>query len=229
MLRGLGIRVDVVGTRVTLRESHALPPLDITVPGDPSSAAYFAALAALRDDREIVLPGVCLNETRIGFLAALERMGASVSVTDRVDQTGEPVGTIAVRARTLRAISVEPEQVPAMVDEIPLLACVAARAAGETVIRGAGELRVKESDRLAATAANLTALGVRAEERGDELRVHGSDAPLRGRVHAFSDHRIAMAFGILGALPGNRIQIDEPACVDISYPGFWADLDRAIA
>ena len=229
MLAGLGIRIDVAGTRVTLRESHPLPPLELTVPADPSSAAYFVALGAARPDREIVLPGVCLNETRIGFVDAVRRMGASIDVEPTGIETGERVGTITARAGTLRGIAVEAADVPAMIDEIPLLACLAARAEGETVIRGAGELRVKESDRIAAVAANLIALGVRVEESRDGLRVTGSDAPLRGRVHAFADHRIAMAFGMLAALPGNRIQIDDPACVDISYPGFWADLQRASA
>jgi 3-phosphoshikimate 1-carboxyvinyltransferase len=227
MLGGLGIRVDLAGTRVTLRESHALPSLDLNVPGDPSSAAYFVALGAARTDREIVLPGVCLNETRTGFLDAVRRMGASIDVHQTGTETGERVGTITTRAGTLRGITVDAADVPAMIDEIPLLACLGARAEGETVIRGAAELRVKESDRIAAVAANLTALGVRVEESRDGLRVTGSDAPMRGRVHAFADHRIAMAFGMLGALPGNRIQIDDRACVDISYPGFWADLERA--
>ena len=229
MLAGLGIRVDVVGTRVTLRESHPLPPLDLRVPGDPSSAAFFVALGAARSDREIVLPGVCLNPTRIGFLDAVRRMGASIHVEQTGTETGEAVGTIIVRPSNLRGIVVEAGEVPAMIDEIPLLACLGARAEGATVIRGAGELRVKESDRIAAVAANLNALGVRVEETPDGMKVTGTSAPLRGRVHAFADHRIAMAFGVLGALPGNRIQIDDPACVEISYPGFWADLDRAIA
>jgi 3-phosphoshikimate 1-carboxyvinyltransferase len=227
MLAGLGIRIDIAGTRVTLRESHPLPPLDVRVPGDPSSAAYFVALAAGRPDRELVLPGVCLNATRTGFLDAVRRMGAEIRVEPTGTEAGESVGIITARAGSLRGITIEADDVPAMIDEIPLLACLAARANGETVIRGAAELRVKESDRLAAVAANLAALGVSVEERGDGLRVVGSDAPLRGRIHAFSDHRIAMAFGVLGALPGNRIQVDEPACVEISYPRFWADLERA--
>jgi 3-phosphoshikimate 1-carboxyvinyltransferase len=229
MLAGLGIRVDVVGTRVTLRESRPLPALDVRVPGDPSSAAFFMALAAASRDREIVLPGVCLNETRTGFISAVRRMGANVVVEPTGFEAGEQVGTITVQGGDLRGIEVEPADVPAMIDEIPLIACLAARAHGETVIRGAGELRVKESDRIAAVAANLTALGVRAADSGDELRVSGTDSPLRGRAHAFSDHRIAMAFGVLGALPGNRIQIDDRSCVDISYPGFWADLEHASA
>ncbi len=229
MLIGLGIRVDIAGTRVTLRESHALPPLDIEVPGDPSSAAYFVALAAANPDIDIILPGVCLNETRNGFLGAVRRMGASIDLVRTGTEAGEEVGTITVRGGELRGISIDADDVPAMIDEIPLLACLAARAEGETVIRGAGELRVKESDRIAAVAANLGALGVRVEEAGDGMRVSGTKSPLRGKVHAFSDHRIAMAFGVLGALPGNRIQVDEPSCVDISYPAFWDDLRRATA
>jgi 3-phosphoshikimate 1-carboxyvinyltransferase len=129
----------------------------------------------------------------------------------------------------LRAIEVGGHEIPAMVDEIPLLACLATRAEGETIIRGAEELRVKESDRLAAVAANLRALGAGVEEQPDGLRIAGSAVPLRGRIHTFADHRIAMAFGVLGALPGNRIEVDDPSCVDVSYPAFWRDLARATA
>ena len=113
-----------------------------------------------------------------------------------------------------------------MIDELPLLACVAARSAGETTIRGAAELRVKESDRIAVTVANLRALGVDAVELPDGMRIVGSSGPLRGSVRTHDDHRIAMSFGVLGALPGNDITIDNPGCVSISYPNFWSDLTR---
>ena len=228
MLAALGARVDVAGTRVTLREARALQPLDVRVPGDPSSAAFLVALAAAHPALEVVLPGVCLNPTRTGFLAAVTRMGAVLEVDGRVEG-GEPVGTIRARRGELRGIIVDPADVPSMIDEIPLLACLAAVADGETVIQGAGELRVKESDRIAAVAANLHALGVHAEERRDGLLVRGSRTPLRGKVHAFADHRIAMAFGILGAVPGNHVVVDDPDTVSISYPGFWADLERSAA
>ena len=108
-----------------------------------------------------------------------------------------------------------------MIDELPLLACVAARAAGTTEITGAGELRVKESDRVAAVVANLRTLGAAAEELPDGFRVTGSDRPLRGRVITHGDHRLAMAFGILGAVPGNDITVDDPGCAAVSFPGFW--------
>ena len=229
MLSALGIRVDVAGTRVTLRESHALPPLDIRVPGDPSSAAFLVALAAAHPELEVSLPGVCLNPTRTGFISAARRMGASITIAETGTEGGESVGTIRARRGELRGILVSPDEVPAMIDEIPLLACLAAVAEGETVIQGAGELRVKESDRIAAVAANLHALGVDAEERTDGLVVRGTSTPLRGKVHAFADHRIAMAFGILGALPGNRVTVDDPATVSVSYPEFWTDLKRSAA
>lgn len=114
-----------------------------------------------------------------------------------------------------------------MIDELPLLACVGARARGATIIEGAEELRVKESDRIATVVSNLRAIGATAEERPDGLIVEGSEKPLRGRVETRGDHRIAMAFGILGALPGNEIEIDDRDCVAVSYPGFWEDLARA--
>jgi 3-phosphoshikimate 1-carboxyvinyltransferase len=199
------------------------------VPADPSSAAYFVALAAAHGGIEIVLPDVCLNPTRTGFLTVAREMGAIVSIEDQREEGGESVGTVVVRGGELRSIELGGRMVPAMIDEVPLLACLASRAEGETVIQGAEELRVKESDRIAAVAANLLALGVRVTEQKDGLRVTGSSARLRGRVHSFADHRIAMAFGVLGALPGNRIEVDDPGCVDISYPGFWHDLERAVA
>jgi 3-phosphoshikimate 1-carboxyvinyltransferase len=116
-----------------------------------------------------------------------------------------------------------------MVDELPLLACVASRAEGETRITGANELRVKESDRIAAVVSNLQAIGVEAEELSDGMVIRGSDKPLRGRVVTHGDHRLAMAFGILGAADGNDIQIDDRDCVGVSYPGFWNDLARVRA
>ncbi|MBP7551205.1 MAG: hypothetical protein KA761_13035, partial [Gemmatimonadaceae bacterium] len=121
---------------------------------------------------------------------------------------------------------ITPDEVPSLIDELPLLACVAARAAGETRVTGAGELRVKESDRIAAVVANLRGIGAEAEELPDGFVVRGSDRPLAGRVITHGDHRIAMAFGVLGAVAGNAITLDDPSCVDVSYPTFWDDLAR---
>ena len=227
MLRATGVKVATDGGAVTIAPAAQLHPLDIEIPGDPSSAAFFAALAVLADRGALQLRGVGLNPTRTGFYAALKRMGAKVRFENEHDQGGEPVGTIVATASagTLRATVAEGSEIPTMIDELPLLACVATRAAGTTEIRGAAELRVKESDRIATVVANLRTLGADAEELPDGLRVTGSDKRLRGRVTTHGDHRLAMAFGILGAIPGNAITIDDPECAIVSFPGFWALLD----
>jgi len=227
MLRALGAQVEVDGTRVRLGTVRSLEPLDVRVPSDPSSAAFLIALAVLSSSARIVVPDVCLNPTRTGFFDVLRRMGASVEIERGAEQGGEETGRIEGAPSQLWGVAVDEAEVPSMIDELPLLACVAARAQGATEIRDAAELRVKESDRIATVVANLRAIGVAAEELADGLTVLGSPAPLRGTVRTHGDHRIAMAFGVLGALPGNDIAIDDPECVAVSYPAFWNDLARA--
>ena len=232
MLRALG--AALTGSpgdhqvEVRLEPAPRLHPLDLTVPADPSSAAFFAALAAVSDGGELQIPDVCLNETRTGFLRALRQMGARVETVCCADRMGEPVGTVRVRPSPLTGIGLAEAEVPSAIDELPLLACVAARARGTTVVSGAAELRVKESDRISTTVENLRQLGVDAEALPDGMRVRGSDRPLRGRIATKGDHRIAMAFGVLGALPGSEITIDDPHCVAVSYPGFWDELRRVV-
>jgi 3-phosphoshikimate 1-carboxyvinyltransferase len=228
MLRSRGVEVTVDGTTISLGVAHDFPAVPITVPGDPSSAAFFVALAALLPDAEVRLPDVCLNPTRTAFMNVVQRMGVPLqSGDDACTMGGEPVGTVVARsAPHLRAVSVGADEIPAMIDEVPILAALAARADGETTVRGAGELRVKESDRIAAVVSNLRAIGAEAEELEDGLVVRGSDRPLRGRVVTHGDHRLAMAFGVLGALPGNDVTVDDPGCVAVSYPAFWDDLRR---
>ena len=228
MLAALGATVDVDGTSVRLTPAERLAPLDMRVPADPSSAAFLAALAVLADDGELLLPDVCLNPTRTGFFRALERMGANVVLEPGEPQGGEPVGIVRAAASPLGGISLERADVPSMIDELPLVACLAARAEGTTMIRGAEELRVKESDRIATVVANLRAIGAMAEELPDGMCIEGTRTPLRGRIVTHGDHRIAMAFGVLGALPGNAIEVDDRACVAVSYPAFWDDLERAV-
>jgi 3-phosphoshikimate 1-carboxyvinyltransferase len=217
---------------VTLRPTTALRAFSLAVPRDPSSAAFFAALAALGGSPGVELPGVLASRTRDGFFRALLAMGAAVESDAPVaTASGEFVTTWRIEgvAGGLRGLTVGGDGVAAMIDELPLLACVGAHAAGETRITGAEELRVKESDRIAVTVANLRAVGARAGELPDGLWVDGHDGPLRGRVVTHGDHRIAMAFAILGARPGNAIEIDDPACVAVSYPGFWSTLARVRA
>jgi 3-phosphoshikimate 1-carboxyvinyltransferase len=231
MLQSLGVTLRERpldgGWNVELTPSGAdLPPLHMDVPGDPSSAAFLVALAALADGGELRVRNVGINPTRTGFFDALRRMGARVAVEGERISGGEPIGDVVVTPARLRGITIGAADVPAMIDEIPVLACIAAFAEGETRITGAEELRAKESDRIRALVQNLRALGVEAEELPDGLVVQGADHPLRGEVRAEHDHRIAMAFGILGALPGNEISVDTPDVVDISFPGFWSVLAR---
>lgn len=228
MLAARGADVWVHDRAVMLHPVTALPAQDVDVPGDPSSAAFFAALAALADAGALALPDVCLNETRTGFYFALARMGAKLDTSDERLQGGETVGTLLAEPGALRGIVVTADEVPKLIDELPLLACVAAYADGQTVVRGAEELRVKESDRIAAVVGNLRTLGVDAEEHADGFTVRGARRPLRGLVRTHGDHRLAMAFGVLGALPGNEIAIDDRDCVAVSYPGFWDDLAAAV-
>ena len=229
MLASRGVEVWVNEDAVLLFPTDSMPATDVHVPGDPSSAAYFAALAALATAGELVLPDVSVNEGRVGFLDALERMGALVRYANTRGEGGEPVADVLAAPGRLRGVTVGAAKVPAMIDELPLLACVAARAEGETRVTGAEELRVKESDRIRAVVEALRAVGVEAEELRDGFIVAGSDRPLAGRVRTHGDHRLAMAFGVLGAATGGQIEVDDPACVAVSYPTFWDDLRQATA
>ncbi|HEY4215639.1 MAG TPA: 3-phosphoshikimate 1-carboxyvinyltransferase [Gemmatimonadaceae bacterium] len=222
--RGADVRVD--GLTVTFEPPSRLDAADTDVPGDPSSAAFFAGLAAVADSGELRLENVCVNETRIGFMTQLAAMGAHVREENRRLAGGEWVADLVIGASALRGVTVPERDVPSMIDELPLLACLAARADGETVITGANELRVKESDRITAVVAGLRAIGATAEELTDGMRIQGSDRPLRGRITTHGDHRLAMAFAVLGAAKGNAIEIDDRDCVSVSYPGFWSDLSR---
>ena len=231
MLAARGVDVWVHDRAVHVPAGARVAALDTAVPGDPSSAAFFAALGALASAGELQLPDVCLNPTRTGFFFALARMGARLTVDDERREGGEDVGTVVVEGgRALRGTTVEGAEVPSLIDELPLLACVAACAEGETVVRGASELRVKESDRITAVVTALRAVGAEAEELPDGFVVHGrGPRAFAGNVVTHADHRLAMAFGVLGALPGSDVAVDDPSCVDVSFPGFWSALAGAIA
>ena len=171
-----------------------------------------------------------MNPTRRGLLDVLGRMGASVGADpfeERDDE--EPMSALRGMPSKLVGTGVEGADVPAMIDEFPVLAIMAARAEGVTRISGAAELRLKESDRIRVLAENLRAVGVRAEEFSDGLEIEGGDHPLSGRVSSHHDHRIAMAFGVLGALPGNQIEIEGADVADVSFPGFWGMLEDLAA
>jgi 3-phosphoshikimate 1-carboxyvinyltransferase len=232
MLSALGVEVRSLGTQASLEPANEITPFQIDVPADPSSAAFFAALAAAGgagDGASLRLTDVALNPTRLGFFRVLRDMGAEVSWDVEREECGEPVGTVTVTPATLHSVRVRDDQVPAMIDELPMLACLAALADGETEIRGASELRVKESDRIAAVVQNLRSVGAEADELPDGLTVRGGAKSLGGPVRTHGDHRLAMAFGVLGALSGRAIVVDDADCVSVSYPGFWSDLAQVTA
>lgn len=219
-----GARASLAGGAL----EEGLDPLEMEVPGDLSSAAFLVG-AALLAGRSLRLSGVGVNPTRAGFLDVLERAGARVRVEGRREAAGEPVADLAVDPGGLEPFSVDPGEIPTLLDEVPLLAVLAARIPGTSRIRGAEELRVKESDRLARLARNLESLGIECEELEDGLRIHGApEARIEGTVETGGDHRIAMAFGVLGRSGPGEVRVDDPACVGVSYPGFWEDLDRAV-
>lgn len=223
MLRGLGFTVRERGGWVSVEGGGPIEPFEIAVPGDPSSAAFLVG-AGLLGRRQLRIGPVGLNPTRTAFLDVLTRMGGAVSAEVSGTELGEPVGTIEVGPGTLTATVVPATEIPALIDEVPLLAVMAARAEGTTRFEEVGELRVKESDRLALMAENLVRLGYRATGEANTLIVEGSDHPPHGRVRTDGDHRIAMAFAVLGTVPGARVVVDDPDCAAVSFPGFSAAL-----
>lgn len=223
-LTAFGADISVERGRISVRGRRALRAADVAVPGDPSSAAFWAAAAAGIPGAAVVIEGVSVNATRTAFLGVIARMGADVGVESGDGAGGEAQGIVTVRHRTLREIEILPPEIPGLIDELPALAALATHGGGLTV-SGAGELRLKESDRITALVAGLRSLGADVEERPDGFCVSGS-RPLSGGVaDAAGDHRLAMAFAIaaLGARGDSRICGAES--VAISYPGFFDTLE----
>ena len=227
LLRAFGYGVEETDGWIGFRPTGRLEPFDLQVPGDPSSAAFLVGAAVLAESGVLRIAGVGVNPTRTWFLDVLRRMGATVAVEEETIHVGEPVADLVVRPAALQATEVAAGEIPGLIDEIPLLAVLASRAPGTTVFRQVGELRVKESDRLGLIAANLRAVGAIAEASGDDLHVTGGAAPPRGAVRTAGDHRLAMAFAVLGTLPGARLRIDDMACAAVSFPDFPATLRAA--
>jgi 3-phosphoshikimate 1-carboxyvinyltransferase len=197
---------------------------DLDVPGDVSSAAFLLAAAAAVPGARAVVAGVGLNPTRTAFFDVLRRFGAEVDVV-ATGAGAEPSGTVSVRGAALRAITVEPHEVPGLIDELPLVGVLGAFAHGTTVVSGAAELRVKESDRIETFAAAARALGVEVETFGDGFAVRGPARWHDGAIVTASDHRIAMAFAVAGRAAGVRVTLDDPDCVAVSFPGFASALE----
>lgn len=216
------------GRRITVEGFHELAAAPIVVPGDPSSAAFPLVAALIVPGSEITLEGVGINPLRAGVLDCLHEMGAEIALLNRREEGGEVVADIHARTSRLTGADIPAERAPRMIDEYPILAAAAACAHGRTIMRGLGELRVKESDRLAAMAAGLDSCGVRVEVHGDDLAVEGTGGPPIGAalIETRLDHRIAMAFLVLGLAGRNPVSIDDAAPIATSFPEFIELMSR---
>ena len=223
LLAYLGVPVRRDGPVVEVDGGQRLRGREIALPGDLSSAAFLAVAALIVPGSDVVLRDVGVNPTRIGALAILRRMGADVETRDTSDVAGEPRGTLRARAGKLRATTVGADEIPGAIDELPILCVAAALADGETTISGAGELRVKESDRIA-TIEQLRALGVAMRTTADTITITGTGGrPFAGgaRIDAHGDHRIAMAFAVAGLVAEGGVEIVDAQSADVSFPGFF--------
>lgn len=222
---GVPLALDAERCRISIDGPVSLGAIDMAVPGDPSSAAFLLVAATVVPGSDVTVEGVCLNPTRLGFLRVLERMGADVKATVEEEVGGEPVGSLRARHSALGPYEIRGDEVPATIDELPLLAVAAAFAAGESTLSGAGELRVKESDRIATTAAILRAFGVEAREKEDGLVVVGGRPRGGGAVTTHGDHRIAMSAAVAALACEGGVDLDDADAIAVSFPQFFRALE----
>jgi len=229
LLAHLGAAIERVGDEVIVRGNEPLRRGDLEIPGDPSSAAFWVVVASILPGSQVTIRDVCVNETRVGFLEVLRRMGARIALVNRRERCGEPWADLEVQAAPLRGTTVDPREIPACIDELPILAVAAAAADGETRVAGAAELRAKESDRLDALR-QLRALGVDIDVVRDGFVVRGRvETPLEGGEGAArGDHRIAMALSIAALVSRRGVTLDDADVVAVSYPTFFADLESLL-
>jgi 3-phosphoshikimate 1-carboxyvinyltransferase len=229
MLRALGVRVERRGDAVSLWPVDRLPPLDVEIAGDFSSAAPFVLAATLLSGSELLVHGVNVNPLRTGFLDVLERMGANVALFDRRSLGGEPVADLEVRSAALVATTIGAAEVPRLVDELPLVALAAAMARGETVVTGAEDLRAKETDRIETVVSGLRGLGAHVTALPDGFRVRGVPTRLRGgRFDSHGDHRLAMLGALAGLVSREGAEVADAESAAVSFPGFFELLDGVV-
>ena len=225
MLRAMGAALNMSGNEVRcLPVTKSLKCMDVTVPGDISAAAYWLVAGAIHPDAKIELSGVGMNPTRSGVIDVLKAMGAKITIQNERKEGGEPIADIVIKSSELKSVDIGGELIPRLIDEIPVLAVAAAMAKGKTTIRDAGELRVKESDRITATTTELRKLGVQIEELLDGMVIQGTGKLTGAECNSHGDHRLAMALGVAGLVAEGDTVVYNAEAVNVSYPGFWEDL-----
>ncbi|TAM83214.1 MAG: 3-phosphoshikimate 1-carboxyvinyltransferase [Acidobacteria bacterium] len=225
-LRQFGVEVGSRGRTISVRGRSRLQAQDLTVPGDISSAAFFVVAGLLVPESEITFENLGLNPTRTAILDFLKSIGGDISVLNCENRNGEPVGSVRVRAGSLDGGDIPAELIPGLIDELPVLAVLGTQTENGLVFRGAQELRVKESDRIAAVTDNLRRMGAKVEEFPDGLRIPGHQRLAGAKIASYSDHRIAMAFSIAGLVADGTTIIDDSDCVRISFPSFFETISR---
>jgi 3-phosphoshikimate 1-carboxyvinyltransferase len=227
-LRAFGAKVDRSRNIVAIQGGQTLHPLEACVPGDISSAAFFLCAAAIFPESNLVIDGVLLNPTRSALLDVLTAMGSRISMVRVEESHGELVGTVTLVPGAGQALTIAGAQTALLIDELPVLAAIAPFTAGGLEVSDAGELQVKESDRLNAVTQNLRAMGAQVEQTADGWRIPGSQKLHGTEIESFGDHRIAMAFAIAALRAEDETLIRDSDCVAISYPSFFEDLDRLV-
>lgn len=229
MLQELGVDIRISANTITVSPlQKPLKSFAITIPGDPSSAAFFAAAATMLQRSDLILENISFNPSRTGFYDALQRMGGDLQYLDHRKNNGEPVGDLRVRSNQLHSIAITENDIPNMIDEIPILAVLATQAEGKTTIQGAAELRVKECDRIHAIYINLKRMGANITEFDDGFEITGPTRLKGTEIETFGDHRIAMALTIAGLVANAPVKLDNPNCVNISFPEFYSFLSKVL-
>lgn len=226
MLHYLGVKIKKDKKAIRIQGRNKFKAKKIIVPGDFSSACYFISAALLAEDSEIVLLDTGINPTRIGFLKAAERMGGNIHTHEKKESCNEPLATLSVSTSELKGIKIKTEEIPVLIDEIPLIALLATQAKGVTEVYGASELRVKESDRIRAVAVNFRRMGIDLEEKEDGFIIEGPQRLKGASVESFGDHRIAMTMAIAGLVAEGETEIRDFDCFGISFPDFYSILKK---
>jgi 3-phosphoshikimate 1-carboxyvinyltransferase len=227
MLTGIGANLNSNGLSSIISPlTFSLSNFNMIVPGDPSTAAFFAAAAAVVPDSDITMNGILRNPTRIGFYITLQKMGAEMDCLATWEEAGETIGKLNVIHQPLNGITITQDDVPSLIDELPIIAVLATQAQGKTEVRDAEELRLKECDRIHAICKNLNSMGADIKELDDGFIINGPTQLKGATIETFHDHRIAMAFTVAELIADGDVVLDHPECASISFPEFYDELDR---